>query len=190
MALNYPNYGQNRQNRAQGHYRQYPQYPRQPYSQQPKPKEEIDWLKVSIAGAAALIMLSALFVFFVPIETHEIVLPAKIYVSPESNYVDIHNIKDYKEQLNFGGISRGYKVEKFLNLDTGGKPPAVVDIGVSGSITGFVALGRNDFLITGPTEVKVTADVPNNAEPGTYTGEVRVKYKLTVMRKILNSLNS
>ena len=166
----------------------YPRYSQRQYSQQP-PKEETDWVKVGVFAAILLIVVGGGFVFFVPVESHEIKLPAKIYVSPEDNYVDIHNVENYQEQLNFGGISSGYKVEKFLKLDTNGKPPAKVKLKTTGSITGFVVFDENDFLITGPIEVKVTADVPKDAEPGTYTGEVTVKYSLTTIRKILNALN-
>lgn len=146
--------------------------------------EELDMKRMALV--VGIVLAIAIFLFFIPVESHPIDFPAQIYVSDQQNFVDIKNKENNTNALDFGGVSPGYKVEKFIKLNIGAdSPPAKVSFRSEGDIKKFLEL-PSSFVIKEPKEVSVYANIPKGTAPGTYSGKVTVKYSLTVWRKFLN----
>ena len=147
--------------------------------------EGYSWKRIALVFIPLLMLM--FFVFFISVENHEIEFPASIYVSDQPNFIDIKNEGGERDALDFGGISAGYAVEKFINLSIGkNAPPAKVSFKIEGNIKEFIEIPAGSFVIKEPTEVNIYARVPKGTDPGEYGGKVTVRYSLTLWRKFLN----
>jgi uncharacterized membrane protein len=63
-----------------------------------------------------------------------------------------------------------------MNITNGNEPPAKVHITVSGAILNWTSVYRNDFVLDEPTQVEVTVTIPDNAQKGTYNGNITIDY--------------
>ncbi|MBD3354784.1 hypothetical protein GF361_02255 [Candidatus Woesearchaeota archaeon] len=145
---------------------------------------DYDIKKVILFIGIFLVIIISVLIY--PIEVHPIEFPAKVYVSDKPNFIDIKN-EGERDALDFGGVSPGYKIEKFINLDIGSEsPPAKVSFKVEGNIEQFIEIPSGSFVITEPVNVSVYANIPKRTKPGYYSGKVTVKYSLSLWRKFLN----
>jgi hypothetical protein len=119
-------------------------------------------------------------------------LPVLITIS-EPGEIGVHTTREPQKMFNFGTTFPGTKVQKTMNLTRGSEPPARVHITVSGAITNWTALSRNDFVLDEPTQVEVTIIIPEDTEKGTYTGNITLDYISTygiramqAIRQLLN----
>ena len=52
--------------------------------------------------------------------------------------MDVHTVENFSSQLNFGGISPGFRIEKYIDLNIKDNPPAKVNFIVRGDIKKFI----------------------------------------------------
>ena len=156
--------------------------------------KELDFVKIIVFLIIPILLLAGFFT--IPLEKKEIEFPAELYISEDPSFVDIRNIEGKKgNTLNFGGVSAGYKIEKFISLSLSeDAPPSDVDFKVTGKIKDMIKLRKDNKLITGfvmyePTRISVKAEVPKGTPAGEYYGNVKVTYSKTMYRKLLNALN-
>lgn len=154
--------------------------------------KDIDFKKVILYVLLPTLLIAGFFT--VPVESKEIEFPAELYVSNKTQFVDIRHIEEKKDTvLNFGGVSTGYKVHKSISLNMAQEaPPADVDFKIEGKIKDFIEIKKDGenvitgFVITEPSKVTVTANVPEGTIPDEYYGKVRVIYSKTLFRKLVN----
>lgn len=149
-----------------------------------KEVKDLDITKVITFVVVPLLFLFGFF--FIPIESHEIEFPTTVYVSSEQKFIDI-KVDKVRDTLDFGGVSAGYKVDKYINLNIGeNAPPADVSFKVQGDIKDFIVVHKDPFVIKEPTQIMVSAVIPREAEAKTYSGTLKVIYSKTLFRKLLN----
>ncbi|MCZ7383101.1 MAG: hypothetical protein O8C64_16210 [Candidatus Methanoperedens sp.] len=123
---------------------------------------------------AILIILTAV-VWNVPAAKFSETLPAVVTIS-EPGQIGVYTTREPQKMFNFGSTFPGTKVQKTMNLTNGNEPPARVHITVSGAILSWTSVNRNDFVLDGSAQVEVTVTIPNNAEKGTYNGNITIDY--------------
>ncbi len=134
-----------------------------------------------------LIMVLLIAMVFVPFKTmYTMEFPATIQVTGQTNYADVNRPTDI---LDFGVVSQGLRVKKYLELNNGNAQDAIVYVKVKGEIAKFISLDSEKFIIDGPRQLGITAKMPDDITPGIYNGVVSVEYKLTFARRIINIFN-
>lgn len=102
-------------------------------------------------------------------------LPVTITIS-EPGQIGVHTTKEPQKMFDFGTTFPGTKVQKTMNLTKGNEPPAKIHITVSGAILNWTSVNKNDFVLDGLTRVEVTLTIPDDAEKGTYNGNITIDY--------------
>lgn len=154
--------------------------------------EEYDIKKISITLGIIILILGIYFLY--PIEKKTIAFPAEITISEQNRFIDIKNVEEKKSILNFGGVSAGYKVEKYINLQMNeNAPPSDISFKTEGNIKNFILINQENsdknikhMVITSPERIKVSAIAPKGTEPGEYTGTLKITYYKTLFRKTIN----
>lgn len=126
---------------------------------------------------AILIILTAV-IWNVPVGKFSETLPAVVTIS-EPGQIGVYTTREPQKMFNFGSTFPGTKVQKTMNLTNGNEPPARVHITVSGAILNWTSVNNNDFVLDGPTQIEVTVTIPDNAEKGTYNGNITIDYTST-----------
>lgn len=114
-------------------------------------------------------------------------LPVVITIS-DPGQIGVHTTKEPQRLFNFGTTFPGTKVQKNMTLTRGNEPPAKVHITVSGAVKNWTSLDKNDFVLDEPTQVEVTVTIPDNAEKGTYSGNISIDYTSTYGLRAIQSL--
>ncbi|MCZ7358373.1 MAG: hypothetical protein O8C66_01525 [Candidatus Methanoperedens sp.] len=130
-------------------------------------------------------LIPLIFLFFflaiiwnIPVGKFSETLPVVITIS-EPGQIGVYTTKEPQRMFNFGTTFPGTKVQKTMNLTRGNEPPAKIHITVNGTIQNWTILNRNDFVLDEPTQVEVTIAIPDNAEKGTYGGNISIDYITT-----------
>jgi len=81
------------------------------------------------------------------------------------------------EKLNFGWISPGTTVTRFIKMGNLGQK-AKVKLIASGDFADWVSVSENNFVLeTGESkEIAIKATVPSGAQPGNYSATMRVNF--------------
>jgi len=129
------------------------------------------------------ILLIILFIFIaiiwnIPAGKFSETLPVTITIS-DPGQIGVHTTGDAQKMFNFGTTFPGTKVQKTMNLTRGNEPPAKIHITVSGAIENWTTVDKNDFVLDEITQVEVLIAVPDNAEKGTYNGNIIIDYAST-----------
>lgn len=141
-------------------------------------KNEIIFLTVI---AIVILGIAMIFIPYKTVSTME--FPAKIDIVNEENVADVNKPTD---MLNFGRVSSGLRIKKYLAIDKGRAQDAIVYITIDGDIKQFIEIEENKFLITGPKDIGVIAKIPKNTIEGIYTGVIKIEFKMTLARKLMN----
>ncbi len=129
------------------------------------------------------IVIIAIFMLFIPYKTiKSFEFPAKIEI--KEDFMNVENKQT--DILDFGIVSSGLRVKKFIELDIGKAQPAIVYVGSSGEIKQFIDIEEDKFVITEPKKLEITAIIPKGIDEGVYTGVIKVEYKMTIARKLKN----
>lgn len=102
-------------------------------------------------------------------------LPVTITIN-DPGQIGVHTTKEPRKMFNFGTTFPGTKVQKMMSLTKGNEPPAKVHITVSGAIQNWTQVNKNDFVLEELTQVEVTLTIPDDAEKGTYDGNITIDY--------------
>lgn len=118
----------------------------------------------------------------IPLETTVEVLPMVITVTNEQ--LGVYMTEETQKEFNFGSTFPGTTVIKTMNLTRGNQPPALVSMSVQGSIAPWVELSAYDFLLDEPKQIAVAVKVPSEAPEGTYSGNLTITYKKTLISQV------
>jgi len=133
-----------------------------------------------------VVILFALAVWSIPLGTSDQVLPVTLNVTNNSGRVVGFSVtKEELEELDFGMTFAGTIVVKTINITRGNQPPALVSIFPEGTIASWITVSEGNFLLKNPKQVMVSVKVPENANEGVYTGNIRIIYKKTVFSLLL-----
>jgi hypothetical protein len=111
----------------------------------------------------------------IPVGKSSETLPVVITIS-ELGQIGVYTTKEPQKMFDFGTTFSGTKVQKTMNLTRGNEPPAKVHITVSGAIQNWTLVNKNDFVLDELTQVEVTLAIPDDAEKGTYNGNITIDY--------------
>jgi hypothetical protein len=135
---------------------------------------------------AILIILSAV-IWILPAGKSSETLPVVVIIS-DSGQIGVHTTREPQKMFNFGTTFSGTKVQKTMNLTRGNEPPAKVHITISGAIQNWTTVSKNDFVLDELTQVEVTVAIPDNADKGTYDGNITIDYINTYGLRVIQSL--
>ena len=132
------------------------------------------------------IILAGAIAVFVPLATTEQVLPVTLNVTtPSDRTISFALTQDDQNRLDFGTTFPGTTVIKTVNISRGSEPPAFVSISWKGTITPWLEVSDNNFLLTDSPQLKVSAFTPKNADAGSYSGLLVIAYKKTLFSTVL-----
>ena len=134
-----------------------------------------------------ILFLFIAIVWNIPVGKFSETLPVTITIS-EPGQIGVFTTKEPQKMFNFGTTFPGTKVQKTMNLTRGNEPPAKVHITVSGEIQNWTTVNKNDFVLYDPTHIEVTITIPDNAEKGTYNGNITINYINTYGLRAIQSL--
>lgn len=123
---------------------------------------------------AILIILSAV-IWTLPAGKFSETLPVVVTIS-DPGQIGVHTTREPQKMFDFGTTFSGTKVQKTMNLTRGNEPPAKVHITVSGAIQNWTLVNKNDFVLDELIQVEVTLIIPDDAEKGTYNGNITIDY--------------
>ncbi len=86
--------------------------------------------------------------------------------------------------LNFGGTFPGTTVIKTVNTPEEHNP-AYVTIVPEGDIANWLAISESAFLLIDPKQITVSLKVPADANEGSYSGHIRIRYSKTLFSSII-----
>lgn len=132
-----------------------------------------------------LVLISIAIILDTPASKFSETLPVVVTIS-DPGEIGVHTTKEPQKMFNFGTTFPGTKVQKFMNLTRGNEPQVRVHITVSGSIQNWTTIDRNNFVLDEPTQVEVTISIPENAQKGTYKGNVTIDYISTYGMRAIN----
>ncbi len=134
-----------------------------------------------------ILFLFIAIIWNIPVAKSSETLPIVITIS-EPGEIGVFTTKEPQKMFNFGTTFPGTKVQKTMNLTRGNKPPAKVHITVSGAIRNWTLVNKNDFILNELTQVEVTLTIPDDAEKGTYDGNITIDYINTYGLRAIQSL--
>jgi hypothetical protein len=133
-----------------------------------------------------VVILSVFAVWSIPLGTSDQVLPVTLNVTNNSGRVVGFTVtKEELEELDFGMTFPGTIVVKTINITRGNQPPAFISIFPEGTIASWISVSEGNFLLKNPKQVMVSVKVPEDANEGVYTGNIRIIYKKTVFSLLL-----
>jgi len=133
-----------------------------------------------------VVVLFALVALNIPLGTSAQVLPLTLKVTNNSSReVGFTVTKEELEELDFGMTFPGTIVVKTVNITRGNQSPAFVSIFTEGTIAPWISVSEGNFLLKNPKQVMVSVKIPEDANEGVYTGNVRIIYKKTVFSLLL-----
>lgn len=134
-----------------------------------------------------ILFLFIAIVWNIPVAKSSETLPIVITIS-EPGEIGVFTTREPQKMFNFGTTFHGTKVQKTMNLTRGNEPPAKVHITVSGAIRNWTLVNKNDFVLDELTQVEVTLTIPDDAEKGTYNGNITINYINTYGLRAIQSL--
>jgi hypothetical protein len=135
-----------------------------------------------------VILVLLVVVWNIPAGKFSETLPVVVAIS-DPGQIGINTTKEPQKMFNFGTTFPGTKVQKTMNLTRGNEPLAKVHITVSGEITNWTTISKNDFVLDEPAQVEVTISIPDSAEKRTYDGNITVDYISTYGLRAVQALN-
>lgn len=136
----------------------------------------------------AILVIIAAVVWNIPAGKFTETLPVIVMIS-EPGQIGVHTTKEPQKIFDFGSTFPGTKVQKTMNLTRGNEPPARVHITISGAIQNWAQVSKNNFVLDEPAQVDVTIAVPDNAEKGTYNGNITIDYISTYGLRAFQTLS-
>lgn len=136
----------------------------------------------------AILVLIVAVVWNIPASKFTETLPAVVTVA-EPGQIGVHMTREPQKMFNFGATFPGTKVQKTMNLTRGNEPPAKIHITVSGAIQDWTMLNENDFVLDEPAQVDVIITIPEDAEEGTYNGNVTIDYVRTYGLRVTQAIH-
>ena len=88
----------------------------------------------------------------------------------------IMGLNPTEESLDFGDLSRGMKVSRYITLKNDGGNKISIKVSISGEIADLIEVDKTDFILSPGDETKMNFDltVPPSAEIKKYTGTVYI----------------
>ena len=146
-----------------------------------EPMFEREHFMMLLIGAIILIVLA---VFFLPYKTLKAVeFPAKVYITDNQ---DLFEINQETNMLDFGVLTPGSRVKKFIEINNNRASEAYVYVKIHGDIRKIIEIEEDKFVLNGPRTINVLAKVDEDTKEGTYDGIISVEFKLTLAKKIAN----
>jgi len=125
-----------------------------------------------------ILFLAVAIIWNIPVGKFSETLPVVVIIG-EPGQIGVHTTREPQKMFDFGTTFPGTKVQKTMNLTKGNEPPAKVHITVSGAIKNWTSVNEYDFLMDEPAQVEVTIVIPDNADKGTYKGNITIDYTST-----------
>lgn len=136
----------------------------------------------------AILIIFIAVIWILPAGKFTETLPVVVTIS-DKGHIGIYTTKEPQKLFNFGSTFPGTKVQKTMNLTKGNEPPARVHITVSGAIQNWTLLNKNDFILNEPDQVEVTIAIPDDAEKGTYNGNITIDYVSTYGLRAIQAIH-
>lgn len=134
-----------------------------------------------------ILIISLAVIWNIPVEKFSETLPVVIAVS-EPGQIGVHTTKEPEKMFDFGATFPGTKVQKFMNLTRGNKPPARVHITISGETRNWISVNKNDFILNEPVQVEVVILIPEDAERRAYNGNIKIYYISTYGMRLMQAV--